>query len=439
MSRPGPHPISRARPGLRIARRKALQFHFERADHIGRRGEKFVVFLVLAAESDVIVSVFASALVPFGAHLLDDIRVRHFLRAILSLMAIAFDKVTLAPLQAFTATAPDSAVIGIIGENGSGKRALLRVAAGQEIAAAGSVAAGKIRRYLGPGDEPDFSEADLILLENTFAGQDALGREWAATAIERCRRQGATILLVSHEEPLLRRLCDEIWWLHEGKLMGRGDPVTMLGRYGEHVSRKLRESGEGGQSAVSSRLRRGDGRAEIVQLETLGYGMEPTIVWRGGETVHVRVTVRFHQDVRDPVIGILIRNRIGLDVYGTNTELEKVMLGFRAAGETVRITFRFNCELCPQDYTLTVASHDPDGTRHDWLEEAMSISVTDSRYTAGVANLRAQVTIDNFCRSPSRAKEVLRAFVAVCYLSDRSVTAGGGGASSALAATPWVT
>jgi lipopolysaccharide transport system ATP-binding protein len=309
-------------------------------------------------------------------------------------MAIAFDKVTLAPLQDFTAAAPDSAVIGIIGENGSGKRALLRVAAGRESPLQGSVAAGKVRRYFGPADEPEFTEADLILVENTLAGQDALAREWAATAIERCRRQGATILLVSHEEPLLRRLCDEIWWLHEGKLEGRGDPVTILARYGGHVSRKLRESGEGGQSALSRRLRRGDGRAEVAQLETLGYGMQPTIVWRSGEIVHVRITVRFHQDVRDPVIGMLIRNRIGLDVYGTNTELEKVMLGFRAAGETVRIMFRFTCELCPQDYTLTVASHDPDGTRHDWLEEAISISVADSRYTAGVANLRAEVTLE---------------------------------------------
>ena len=117
------------------------------------------------------------------------------------------------------------------------------------------------------------------------------------------------------------------------------------------------------------------------------------MVWRSGEAVQVRVSVKFNEEVANPVIGILIRNRIGLDVYGTNTELEKVKLGPRRAGETVRITFRFNCELCPQDYTLTVASHDPDGTRHDWLEEAVAISVADSRYTAGVANLRAQVTL----------------------------------------------
>lgn len=309
-------------------------------------------------------------------------------------MAISFEKVTLAPLQAFTAAAPDSAVIGIIGEHGSGKRALLKAASGEEALAQGAVESRGIRRYFGPTDEPDFNGADLVMLENTFSNQDALEREWSASAIERCRRDGATILLLTHEEYLLRRVCDELWWLHEGTLRERGDPTTVLARYGEHISRKLRESGDGGLAQVSSRFRRGDGRAEIVKLETLGYGMEPTIVWRSGETVHVRVTVRFNQEVQDPVIGMLIRNRIGLDVYGTNTELEKVTLGFRRAGDTARITFRFNCELCAQDYAITVASHDPDGTRHDWLEEAMSISVTDSRYTAGVANLRAQVTVE---------------------------------------------
>jgi len=29
---------------------------------------------------------------------------------------------------------------------------------------------------------------------------------------------------------------------------------------------------------------------------------------------------------------------------------------------------------------------------HDWLEDAVAFSVSDSRYTAGVANLRAQVS-----------------------------------------------
>jgi lipopolysaccharide transport system ATP-binding protein len=52
------------------------------------------------------------------------------------------------------------------------------------------------------------------------------------------------------------------------------------------------------------------------------------------------------------------------------------------------------CRLCPQSYTITAASHDPDGVWHEWVEDAISFTVSDTRCTAGVANLKAQVTAD---------------------------------------------
>jgi lipopolysaccharide transport system ATP-binding protein len=140
--------------------------------------------------------------------------------------------------------------------------------------------------------------------------------------------------------------------------------------------------------------RRGDGRAELIAIETLGASGQPAMVWQSGETVTVRVTARYGDPVGDPVIGIMIRTRIGLEVYGTNTELEKLTLGPCAAGSERRIDFRFCCGLCPGEYTLTVASHDPDGTAHDWIDDAVAFVVTDSRYTAGVANRRAQVAVE---------------------------------------------
>jgi lipopolysaccharide transport system ATP-binding protein len=118
------------------------------------------------------------------------------------------------------------------------------------------------------------------------------------------------------------------------------------------------------------------------------------VVWRSGETVAIRVTVRYGAEVADPVIGILIRTRIGLNVYGTNTELENIHFGPMSAGDSVRVTYRFRCDLCPGDYTVTAASHDPDGVWHDWLEDAVAFAVSDDRYSAGVANLRAQVAAE---------------------------------------------
>jgi RecA/RadA recombinase len=313
-------------------------------------------------------------------------------------MAIAFRRVTAAPLREFEAAAPDGVVVGIIGETGSGKGRLLRVASGNEQPAAGVVDRSGAACLLGPDDPLEFSRPAVLLIHHTFARQDAFRRERAAVLLDQARRAGVTALLVSHEDDLLRRLADEIWWLHEGRLAGRGDPREMLGAYRRHVAARLRAWGETAPSSLAPRMRRGDGRAEVLRVETIGESGCPTLVWRSGELAVVNVAVRFSEPVADPVIGMMIRTSVGLNVYGTNTGLERLKLGPRQAGDVVEVTFAFRCELCPQEYTLTVASHDPDGVWHDWLEDAVAFAVSDNRYTAGVANLRAQVS---FAVNPS--------------------------------------
>jgi len=312
-------------------------------------------------------------------------------------MAIVFRQVVCAPFAGLDAVAPDGAIVGVIGENGSGKGCLLRLAAGLAKPLSGAVEAGDSRRWLGLDPPPDgvldLSPVAVLAMEHTLARHDALVRQRAAMALDRLRRAGTTVLLVSHEEDLLRHLCDEIWWLDQGKLAGRGDPAEMLAAYNGHIVRRIRAWGETVTAQLNPRLRRGDGRAEVVHLELRGELGQPTAVLRSGELAVAHVEVRFLDAVPDPVVGLLIRSRAGMNVYGTNTELEGLKLGPRAAGDVLRLTFAFRCELCAMEYTLTVASHDPDGVGHDWLDDAIAFAVADSRYTAGVANLRATVRI----------------------------------------------
>ncbi len=309
-------------------------------------------------------------------------------------MAIVFRQVVCAPLDGLDATAPDGAVIGIVGEDGSGKGALLRLAAGLAKPGSGAVEAGEPRRLLGPDSALDFSPAAVLAMEHTLARHDALVRQQAAMALDRLRRAGATVLLVSHEEALLLQLADEVWWLNGGKLAGRGDPAEMLRAYGGHIARRMRDWGASADEAMAPRWRRGDGRAAIEKLELLGESGQPSAVVRSGELAVARMTLRFREAVADPVVGLMIRSRAGMNVYGTNTELEGLKLGPCAAGEILELTFAFRAELCNGEYTLTVASHDPDGVWHDWLEDALAFAVADSRYTAGVANLRARATFE---------------------------------------------
>jgi lipopolysaccharide transport system ATP-binding protein len=302
-------------------------------------------------------------------------------------MAVLFRDVVCPPLRAFTASAPSGVLIGIIGTDGAGKGTLLRLASGELGPQSGRIDAPQPARLIGPSADLDLSPVPALLLHHALAFRDAFERGRAYSRFELLKRAGTTILMVSHELDLLNALADEIWWLEDGALHQKGDPREVLDSYRRDVARRLCVSAAG-SPAIAPALRRGDGRAELTAIELLGErGRSST--FQCGEPVQICVTVLFHAPVADPVIGIMLRTRIGFEVYGTNTELERVPIGPCAAGDSVRVTFSFGCDLCPQEYTLTAASHDPEGVWHDWLEDALAFTVVDSRYTAGVANLRA--------------------------------------------------
>ena len=221
---------------------------------------------------------------------------------------------------------------------------------------------------------------------NEVIEQDAFEKALVAVTLAKSRRAGERVFVWSNDLEFLLALVDEVWWFDAGTLAAKGDPREVADRYRRAVAQRLHAALANESPELAPALRRGDGRATLESLETAA-------LWTSGEPATITVRARFAADVADPVIGIMIRTRIGMEVYGTNTELEKLKLGPVAAGDTRTVRFEFHCALCPGEYTITAASHDPNGVWHDWLEDAIAIRVTDSRYTAGVANLRANVTL----------------------------------------------
>ncbi|MEZ5352735.1 MAG: Wzt carbohydrate-binding domain-containing protein [Bryobacteraceae bacterium] len=308
-------------------------------------------------------------------------------------MPISFKAATAGVLSPISAEVPAGAIVGIAGDANSGAPVLLDLAAGSLAPESGAVESDQPSRSIGLGDPLDLAPVKTLLLRHPFAEQDAVARARARVGLEMLRKAGASVLVWTHELDLLRDLCDEVWWLDRGRIAASGDPRQTVHAYQTHVARQLADWGRTIQFPLAPSLRRGDGRARIVSIQTLDAAGHPAAVWQSGDTAKVRVAVAFDQPVEDPVIGIMIRTRIGFEVFGTNTELEQVKLGPVLAGETRTVTFALHCSLCPQEYTLTAASHDPNGVWHDWMEDAVAFCVAAPRYTAGVADLRATVEV----------------------------------------------
>jgi lipopolysaccharide transport system ATP-binding protein len=296
----------------------------------------------------------------------------------------------------------DGMIVGVVGPDGAGKRSLLRLAAGSlqpdsgaiewpgaAYCAEATLASADPRRIRNSLEGPELDQAQLVLVGPSLSLTDLAFQYRLLTRLHAAQARGAVVLLATHDLPLLERHADEIVVMEAGKVAERGDPALVLRSYRRRVVRAACAASPAVE--VQPSASHGDQRASIEQIEILdAEGRAVSTIESGRETT-VRVVVRYTAEVGEPVVGILIRTQVGINVYGTNTELEGLSLGPVSGGEKIELRYRFEAALCPGEYTLTVASHDPDGTAHEWLEDAIRFTVGDSRYTAGVANLRAKV------------------------------------------------
>lgn len=234
-------------------------------------------------------------------------------------------------------------------------------------------------------------EPDILVVDEALAVGDAVFANRCVRKFEELRKRKVTVLFVSHDLGLVKQLSDRAILLLGGRMEAEGSPKDVINRYIGLVLEKQRGERDGTESVQGS-YRHGDGTSEILSVELLDAAGQQARAIRSGDRATIRVRSLFHQAKSDPMVGILIRTRIGMDVYGTNTRLEQVSLGEFGPGDRLEVDFQFHCWLSPQEYTLTVATQHADGSSHDWVDEAVAFEVVDAKSVAGVANLRAEVS-----------------------------------------------
>ncbi len=240
-------------------------------------------------------------------------------------------------------------------------------------------------------------DPEVLIVDEALAVGDAIFASRCVQKFEELRRKNVTVLLVSHDLGLIKRLADRAAFMLDGKIVMQGAPKDAVNRYVGFVldrerATKERSTGLLEESIIAkSSFRHGDGASRVMDVRILGSNGETCHAFRPGESIIVRVRAAFQKPVSNPVVGILIRNRIGMDIFGTNTRLERADLGDFEAGEEIEVEFELDCLLSRHEYTITVAVQYWNGLSQDWLDDVIDFRVEDTKDVAGVLNLNTRV------------------------------------------------
>jgi len=230
-------------------------------------------------------------------------------------------------------------------------------------------------------------DADVLLIDEVLAVGDASFQQKCFDEFQRLKKEGRTILFVTHDMGAIQRFCDRAMLLEKGRMVAIGDPAEVAHRYNElNFGRTVHEPTEG--------EREGDRRADRRDADVVDAWFEDAAGARIAaighrEALAVGLQVRFNAALDDPSFGVTIRNEAGATVFATTTEWSFGPTGHFAPGEVATVKVRLENWFTPSSYSVT-ASIARAGLGSDTIDlrtDLATVVIHGGRFTTGVVDL----------------------------------------------------
>ena len=281
--------------------------------------------------------------------------------------------------------------------------------------------------------------ADILVIDEALAVGDAVFTQKCMRFLRKFREKG-TLLFVSHDTGSVVNLCDQAIWLHQGQLRQVGSSkkvaeaylqYTLQDVYGQEEKLETIRSSEFDEpnvcSARKAELSQRDstdkdaadepkecvidygtfmhvtdnlsaangwktGGGEIVSVELESLKDKGADVFTGGEKVRLIIRAKIHKNFDRPILGFLVRDRLGQDLFGENTlpftSLNPMPV---TAGAEIAAEYVFKLPMLPNgQYAVMASLADGDlynNVQHHWLHDAIIINVLSSKVRWGLVGL----------------------------------------------------
>jgi lipopolysaccharide transport system ATP-binding protein len=269
-------------------------------------------------------------------------------------------------------------------------------------------------------------DADILVVDEALAVGDAVFTQKCMRFIRKFQENGS-LIFVSHDTSAVQNLCKSGIWLRNGKMELAGTAKIVSEAYLHYTLQEIYGNASKLTSIATTPI--GDetcakkatlemeeplaidygavatirdntaaargwktGQAEIISLSLSHLTSGLMDIFEGGERVRMTIRVKAHESLPNPILGFLVRDRLGQDLFGENTlPFTNCVPTPIGAGMTFEGVFEFRLPALPNgQYAVmaSVANGDlSENIQHHWMHDALIINVSSSKIRFGVVGI----------------------------------------------------
>ena len=255
-------------------------------------------------------------------------------------------------------------------------------------------------------------EPDILIVDEALSVGDIYFQSKCFKKMDEIKRNGTTILLVTHDMSSVVKYCDKVVVLNHGKVVKEGNPKEMVdiykkilvNQYDENAVEEEQAKFETASDTWASKLSLneenvlyGSGKARIIDFGFFDADDQITGMIMKKNTFKIKMKVEFFENVENPIFAFAVKNARGAEVTGTNTMFERVDLPLAKKGETYVVTFTQRALLQGGEYLMSFGCtgyENGEFTVYDRLYDVANLTIVSEQDTVGAFDIDSQIEIE---------------------------------------------
>lgn len=255
------------------------------------------------------------------------------------------------------------------------------------------------------------AKSDILLIDEVLAVGDVNFQKKCMEVFEDLKREGRTIIFISHSMGYVRQFCDRVAVLDKGKIIYDGNTEKAIDTYNRlnlEQERTRTEIENKGQSDVE---RLGNGKATLTKYEILDHNGKETVELVTDKEFTARLVITANETVKNCATGVMFRKDPGTNLFGVNSFTSGYPIKEIKKGETIEVAFNERLPLNPGVYYVSfeVATMLSTGYEDiDYLVNAFKINVVGPKAYWAIVSSTPKITIKAIKGSNTKPAEIAK-------------------------------